>query len=318
MAVTVTQTTTNGFPSVAMQNDRVRATVLPSLGGRVWELTDLAHGRQWIWHRHDRNLSPSKIGSQYDDVWAGGWEELFPNDAPGRFEGRALPDHGEWWTTNWKVEEASEGEQGLVRLAAQTRVIRCNCTKTFRLRDDSDELEITYAIQSLEPAAFHFLFKQHFPVAITSSCRLTLPGGRITPVDASFGTLLRAGDEMDWPGRGPSESVPADLSRIPPRSERHREFVYVTDVPEGWCGVDDLDSGASLRLHFERLRLPYVWLFLSYGGWRDCYTAVLEPCTNLPKDLGEASRQGRSASLGPGHLFETTVKAVLGRLTKKP
>ena len=57
MAVTVTETAADGFPAVAIENDRIRAVILPSLGGRVWELTDRARARQWIWHRHDTKLA---------------------------------------------------------------------------------------------------------------------------------------------------------------------------------------------------------------------------------------------------------------------
>ncbi len=57
--------------------------------------------------------------------------------------------------------------------------------------------------------------------------------------------------------------------------------------------------------------VPYVWFFLTYGGWRGLYTAVIEPCTNMPKDLAEAARLGQSARLEPGEEFSTTVSVAL-------
>ena len=57
-------------------------------------------------------------------------------------------------------------------------------------------------------------------------------------------------------------------------------------------------------------RNPRAWS-TSDGGWRDCYTAVLEPCTNLPKDLTEAVRAGTSARLAPGETFRTSVAVAL-------
>jgi hypothetical protein len=67
-------------------------------------------------------------------------------------------------------------------------------------------------------------------------------------------------------------------------------------------------------MRFDAGSLPYVWLFLTYGGWRDLYTAVLEPCTNMPKDLAEAARLNQSARLDPGAEFATTVAVTLGGL----
>src|SRR5688500_19902664 len=83
MNATVTRGVADGFEALVLENSRIRASVIPSLGGRVWELLDRARGRQWIWHREDVPLAASAAGASYDDVWAGGWEELFPNDAPG-------------------------------------------------------------------------------------------------------------------------------------------------------------------------------------------------------------------------------------------
>ena len=303
-----------GHHALVMENDRLRAVILPELGGRVWTLEDRVRGRQWIWHRAGVPLTPSAPGAVYDDVWAGGWEELFPNDAAGRFEGRDLPDHGEWWTTAWDAVEATDAEAARVKLTATARIVQAACTKEFSLAHDSSALTVSYRIRSHETQAFHFLFKQHLPVQITPSCRLALPGGNVEAVDPAFGTLLQGPGPYQWPAATSVTGRGTDLRTIHPVTSLAREFVYVRDLPESWCGVDDLEAQASIRMDFDGRLMPYVWLFLSYGGWRDTYTAVLEPCTNLPKDLAHAVRVGQSAALAPGEVFETTVTVRLSAL----
>jgi hypothetical protein len=315
MNATVTRDIVGGFEVLVLENSRVRATIIPSLGGRVWELLDRARGRQWIWHRQDVPLAASPSGSSYDEVWAGGWEELFPNDAPADFEGRELPDHGEWWTTAWTVAEATGGADAVVRLVADTRVRRAWCIKEYRLSGDT--INVSYRIESREPDAFHFLFKQHLAIAVTPSCELALPGGILSAVDSAFGTMLPGPGPFDWPLARSTDLDGVDLSRVPDPTAAEREFVYVTDLPESWCGVDDVSAGASIRMRFDERRMPFVWLFLSYGGWKDCYTAVLEPCTNMPKDLSEAVRAGQSARLDPGAVFQTSVAVTLSALSPR-
>jgi len=313
MNATVTRDSVGGFEAFVLENSRVRATVIPSLGGRMWELLDRVRGRQWIWHREEVPLAASPSGSTYDDVWAGGWEELFPNDAPADFEGRTLPDHGEWWTTAWTVAEATGGAEAVVRLVADTRILRASCVKEYRLTGDT--VHVSYCIESREPEAFHFLFKQHLAIAVTPSCELALPGGRVSAVDPGFGTMLPGPGPFEWPlARGIDLDV--DLSRVPAPSTE-REFVYVTELPESWCGVDDVSAGASIRMRFDQRRMPFLWLFLSYGGWKDCYTTVLEPCTNMPKDLSEAVRTGQSARLNPGAVFQTSVAVTMSALSPR-
>ena len=304
----------DGHPAAVLENPHLRATILPTLGGRVWSLEDRLRGRQWIWHREGVPLVAHPAGALYDDVWAGGWEELFPNDAAGTFEGRQLPDHGEWWTLAFHAEPAVSDVAATLRLTATTGVIRAACVKEFTLAHDAPVLTVTYRIRSLEDRPFHFLFKQHLAVAITPSCRLVLPGGDVEAVDPAFGTLMPGPGSHAWPVAPGPDGTSADLRVIPPAESRDREFVYIRDLAGGWCGVVDLDREASLRMAFDQREMPFVWLFLSYGGWRDTYTAVLEPCTNLPKDLGEAVRRRQSARLSPGQEFVTTVKVQLAGL----
>ena len=294
--------------TVVLENEALRVVVIPALGGRIWELEDRARRRQWIWHRFDGVPAAAAAGAAYDEVWAGGWEELFPNDAPGLFEGRELPDHGEWWSARWNAHEIT-GDR--VCLGTTLSVVRARCTTEIRIAGST--LVVLYRIESSEPEPVHFLFKQHLPIALTPQCRLMLPGGRVEPVDPAFGTLVGARGAFDWPqARGADGAV--DMSRVPPDESREREFLYVRDLPEPWCGVDDPGSGASLRMHFDSAALPFVWLFLTYGGWRDCHTAVLEPCTNLPKDLSEAVRLRQSGRLEPGGEFMTKVSVTIAPL----
>jgi len=307
MSATIDALRVEGVDALALSNDRVRAVVLPSLGGRVWSLEDRSRGRQWIWQRP--GVKPVMPGPDavYDDVWAGGWEELFPNDATGLFEGRHLPDHGEWWQTPWSVAEQEAGARARLRLTAELTRRRVACSKEFSLDAESDTLRVHYRIESRETEPFHFLFKQHLPIAVTEGCRLAVPGGWVEAVDPSFGTWLASSQRFPWPSVPARQGGVVDLRRVPPASSRSREFVDMGGLPDGWCGVDDAAAQASLRMHFDKVQLPFLWFFLAYGGWRDCYTAVLEPCTNLPKDLTEAVRRNQAARLEPGGVFETVV-----------
>jgi hypothetical protein len=312
MNATVSRDVVDGLEVLVLKNSRVRASVVPSLGGRMWELLDRHRGRQWIWQRgRDFPLAVSAPGSCYDDFWSGGWEELFPNDAPADFEGRALPDHGEWWTTAWTVAKACGGAEAIVRLVADTRVRRTRCVKEFRLHGNADTIDVSYRIENREMDAFHFLFKQHLPIAITPSCAFVVPDGVVTAVDSAFGSLLPGAGPFDWPLVRGTDGDTVDLRQVRPQSSKEREFVYINDVSEGRCGIDDADAGASLRLRYDKQTMPYLWLFLSYGGWRNCYTAVLEPCTNMPKDLASAARLRQCARLEVGGVFKTSVAVTL-------
>lgn len=290
-----------------LDNGAVRVVVLPRLGGRIWELTDVLRERQWIWHRPGAALVQLPGGASYDDNWAGGWEELFPNDAPGTLEGRMLHDHGVWWSAAWRVLALSDAEGPRLRIGADFPEYSVICEKEIFLPTGRGECIVSYWIRNQGESTLPFLFKQHLPVALRADSRLLLPGGRVTPVDPSFGNLLPGPGPYAWPN-----AAGVDLSTVLPVSCKAREFVYVSELPEAWCGVVDRGSGAHLTMHFDAALVPYVWLFMSYGGWRDCHTVVLEPCTNMPKDLHEAVRLRQSACLAPEATFSTRVAVQLG------
>jgi hypothetical protein len=302
----------HGFETIQLDNGLVRADVLPELGGKLWNLWHRTRDIQWLWHNPHCVLRAVRLGASYDDNWAGGWEELFPNDAEGEFLGKNLPDHGEWWSQPWKwaVSEDSP-ERVSIRLSLDGTVTRTHCEKQITLEAGAAQLSVRYRITNHASEPLRFLFKQHLAVSVTQAHRLELPGGKVTPVDLDFSTRIGAAGPFDWPSAKGRTGEPVDLSVLPPEEEKHREFVYVAQLPEGWCGVRDTRTGAVLRFHFPLDIFPYTWMFMTFGGWHSLYTVVLEPCTNMPKDLKTALHLGQCGILAPQATMSCEVRAEL-------
>ena len=171
---------------------------------------------------------------------------------------------------------------------------------------------IQYRIRNHADCIRRFLWKLHPAFALVPEDRIELPGGNIRPVDLEFSTMIADEGPFRWPmvNTGKTGEL-IDLSRVPSSQECHKEFVYVTELSEGWCGIVNEKSGARVRIHFPLEIFKAVWLFLEYGAWKGYRTAVLEPCTNWPKLLKQASTQGWCASLEPHESREATVEVVL-------
>lgn len=276
---------------VVLATPDLRVEVLPALGGRVQSLVDRRREREWMWRPPTQPAAASSVGDEYDERWQGGFEELFPNDAPTTLDGRELPDHGELWPVSWEVVEHEDGQRLALRTVGE--VTGVEVAKEFRV--EGPELHVAYELRGDLDRPLHYLFKLHAAVAVDGASRLELPGGELEPVDPEFGTILPGAGRWPWPGPDG-----ADVSVCRPPTSGHREFVYVHDLPEGWCGVRDDRRRARLRLEYPREIFPFCWFFLTYGGWRDHQVAVLEPCTNYPKDLGTAVASGTSALLPAG------------------
>lgn len=286
-----------------LTTDRLAVTVAPALGGRITEITDLENGRQWLWRNSRVPLGPVPDGSHYDDVWQGGFEELFPNDAPTDLGGLDLPDHGELWSSRWDIVE--EHEDGIT-LTIDGPVTGVNVTKSLEV--ENGKLSIRYRLSNDGGRPLPHMFKLHPAMAVNEHCTLDLPGGIVEKVEDGFGNLLADGTgEAEWPTVG-------DLDRCRPQSSETNEFVYVSSLAEGWCGVTDAAAGSWIRFDYPLEVFPFTWLFITYGGWNDHNVVVLEPCTNYPKDLHLAVANGTSAELISGVPIEFEVIVTVGSI----
>ncbi len=262
---------------------------------RGGNIVALSSGNEDNWLFYDPSRRPPAVtgAERYDDVWCGGFEELFPNDAPGTFEGRVLPDHGELWNAEFEVV-ASGASHATLRRRCQT--MPAVFEKAITLSPEAAAFTVEYRLRNLSDVPFHYLFKLHPAMRLEEGDRLLLPGGRTVPVDPGFGNAMLDG-ESNWPLARTRSGEAFDLSLVRGCGSGLREFVYVYDLPEGWCGLRRARTGEAIIFRFPADVFPYCWLFMTYGGWRDYCTVVLEPCTNMPKDLEAAKRRGRCALL---------------------
>jgi hypothetical protein len=79
--------TLHGLRAVVLENRFLRLVVLPEAGAKIWQITYKPLDASLLWN-HPRVL-PARhaIHARYDDVWSGGWDELFPNDEAGTLQG---------------------------------------------------------------------------------------------------------------------------------------------------------------------------------------------------------------------------------------
>lgn len=287
---------------LTLESSALQVELDPDRGGNIHSIRT-PESSNWLFY--DPTRAPTGPGQAlaYDDVWCGGFEELFPNDAPCVFDGRTLPDHGELWNASLAV--VSTGERS-VQLRRECTSVPATFEKHIRLDPRGPSLAIDYKVTNTGTVPLSFLFKLHPAMAIEPGDRILLPGGTVTPVDPAFGTNY-GGGAASWPMVPDRAGGTLDLSRVPSRESRRQEFVYVKDIPAGWCGLERASSGERIVFTFPLSVFPYCWLFLTYGGWREYYTAVLEPCTNMPKDLNEARSAGQCAVLAPGAHLACTV-----------
>ncbi|MBN9105848.1 MAG: hypothetical protein J0I14_12680 [Propionibacteriaceae bacterium] len=299
-----------GLTALVLANDRLRVIVLPELGGRIWEVLDLASGHQLLWH--NQRLRPGRVrfGAGYDDNFLGGWDELFPNDLAENLAGEPFPDHGETWSEPW-AWEVLPGPDAAVRLSLTTRISASRLQRTVRLGPGQARVSVEVEATNGLDVPLPMLHKQHLAVDLPPGARIDLPASRIEIGDFGRPRAGASGDEFDWPWL-PTPDGPVDFAATPADDGAVSEFLFATRLEAGWCACTRPD-GVGVTLSFDPAVYPSCWTFASWGGWRRHRVAVLEPCTGVGPSVLAGVADGRHRVLAPGETVATRLDLILHR-----
>ncbi|GAB3918393.1 hypothetical protein GCM10011575_34560 [Microlunatus endophyticus] len=299
-----------GIPSVIMENQVLRAVLLPSLGGKLISLVDKRTDSDLLWRNSRIPLQEPEFGSDYDDQFVGGWDEIFPNDIPEVLAGNALPDHGELWSVPWAYAAGAGTGAVSTELRIVGPVTGVEAVKTLTLGTDA-RLVVGYRLHNPTPRPLPFLWKAHVALALDPDTMIDLPSGPILIEDFGSPRARPIGNTFDWPGFD-RDGVRHDFRRLPDSpSGPVSEFLLATSPADGACGVRHPSRGTGLRLSWDLDALPSCWLFASYGGWRGLEVLVLEPCTGYPVSVVEGVDQQTHKVLDPGATLTWTITAEL-------
>lgn len=300
----------HGFQALVVENPLLRLVILPELGGKLWSLVYKLVDREIFWHNPRMAPRPAPYGSAYDDWFCGGWDELFPNDAPTTFTGDTYPDHGEWWAMPFEWDVATQRTDEATVFCRRAGVVtNTTIERWITVRAEEAQVSIRYRLHNAGPQPLDFLWKLHPALAISPSARIDLPASTVLP-EAGFNDRLD-GQLFVWPVARSPRGEPVDMRIIPGPEAATCDFYYATDLAAGWCALTDPQAGYGFGLAFDPAIFRSVWVFGAYGGWRGHYVTILEPCTAYPYQLEQAVAQGTASRLAAGASIETTVTAVL-------
>ena len=298
--------TSHGLSSILLENRYLRVLVLPEAGARIWQITYKPLDVDLLWNNPRVKPARQALHACYDDVWSGGWDDLFPNDEAATLQGHALPDHGELWTGDWHVASIQENGSAGVHLSFRTPISQVLVEKFLHLRSESASFEVRYRLTNQGERVVPYLFKLHPAFAVSPNHRIDFPPMAVLLEPEFLGTLEGAPPAFPWPNAPVGDKV-LDLRQIPDISSRALHFFYGTGLVSGWCGVTNCVIRLAAALRFDPEVFSSCWLFAAHGGWRDLNVAVLEPATGYPFKMQQMIAGGRARTLAPGECLETTV-----------
>jgi hypothetical protein len=291
----------NGIEAIILEGTELRATIIPGLGGKIFSLFNKPLNKEFLWINPRVPLQNFAAGAEYDPNFIGGIDELFPNDVPETIDGIAYPDHGELWTAplHYELNGESVTVYGTLPLSGIQYKKSITIGKNATLTCD-------YSLHNPSNSTKHFLWKLHAALMIKKGDRLITSARKGLVVDPEYSRFKEEVQPFNWPF---IENI--DASVVPAAGDS-MDFFYLYETLRGEMQLLSENEKHLFSYQYDHHVFPYQWWFASYGGFLGYYTAVLEPCTNMPMSVNEAVAKKQSASLSPGTTLSTSVKIFAG------
>jgi hypothetical protein len=292
---------TNGIEVFILENELLRVSVAPALGGKILSVYNKPLGKEFLWTNKQLQPTIHEAGADYDSNFFGGIDELIPNDIPEIINGIPYPDHGELWTA--KLQQEIDGES--IRVYGLLPLSGLHYSKSLVLDPSSPVIQLTYTIRNDSGERRNFLWKLHAALNIEAGDRLVTSARQAQVVDPEYSRFKKEPNAFEWP------HIENTDASILPAKEGTMDFFYLYDTEKGEMQLVS-KSGHVFSYLYDKKVFPYEWLFASYGGFLDHYTAILEPCTNMPISVNDAKQLGQSATLDAGESLTTSVSIFAG------
>ena len=299
--------TTAGIP---LCNGSLRVRVVPEEGGRIASFCDADAKAEYLLQPRESYRRPVRLDpwDRFENSACAGIDECLPSVGACGEEtpGGPVPDHGDFWRLPWAV---SASDCDSLRMAATGYSRPLHFEKRLSLH--ASALEIHSSIRNQTDAPVPFLYALHPLLAIDRGDRIVLPPEVSTVrLESSRHDRVGApGATIDWPKPGGAGSA-VDLSRVEAVSAGTAEMLYTDRLHAGWCGLYRARYGQGICLRFDPRLLPFLGLWLCFGGWPEDeslplqYVVAFEPTVAPRGTLASALVNRQAPVLAPHESFD--------------
>ncbi|MGH9587162.1 MAG: hypothetical protein ACRD3F_09445 [Acidobacteriaceae bacterium] len=293
------------FP-IILSSEQLRCEVLPEFGGKIRSLKWLANGVELL----QPPLGPYRRQNEHEGVAAsfaqsdaGGWDECLPSVAGCQIDGVSIPDHGDIWRSPSQVLHADDTN---VKLVVRTASLPFAFTRTLYLSEAS--LKMHYAVENIGSQPIPYLWSAHPLFSVDAGDTLRLPDEvrRLRVESSKHQRLGPSGTMQTWPIVHTHDGITVNISTAQSQSADVGDKVFARLSREGWAEIVRPQAGIALRMEFDPKQIPYLGLWLCYGGWpedskltarQQCI--ALEPATADCDALSDAIKMRRARILAP-------------------
>jgi len=301
----------NGLIHLSISNETIRAVFLPQLGSKMISLKNKRTGTEFLLENQgeDKIYKRAFHGADYSRFDASGFDECFPTieaselmveDAVGGIKKINYPDHGELWSKQWEYKLRSNS----ILFSVEGVNVKYRMTKHVSLKEN--RLIIEYNLVNNSGFPLFYIWSAHPLLEVNEGDSIIMPEGvdKLFINWASDNRIGTFGQYIQWAAlNGGSEDK--NSFRIKGKDAAIAVKGFTDSLKHGCAALFRPQKNESILISFDNKKLPYLGVWLCYGGWpveskKKHFTVALEPATGRPDSLSESIKRNECSLLETG------------------
>ncbi|MEM7431244.1 MAG: hypothetical protein AAF351_04800 [Pseudomonadota bacterium] len=314
----------DGLQRIVMENAALRLSLIPEVGGKIYELVDRRSGFNWLWHHPRLRPTPELANAPFiEELDCGGWDEIVFSVTPCEIAGEdgtrwSIPSHGKVVGQNWRVTTTDEHGDGSVSVAfrAQGNDPTFHFDRTVWLAADGAYLRLDYTLKNLGAYRIPGYWCAHPLFRVDENTRIHLQGQPRIRVDQFASASAEPVGEHNWPTLRCNGAGDIDLDSCFGAERRFASKVYVPTPTDGAVSLSRADGTQRLRMQFDPDAAPWVGLWINCRAWSGSgdepyFNMGIEPATAGYDDVRAAITAGEVPFIDSGDELRWSIQLEL-------
>jgi hypothetical protein len=309
MSPSIVPTRVGGMKGLIIENEKIRAVLMPEFGARILSLIYKPTETEFVWHNPKVPVMKPTYRPEFEDM--SGLFDCLPTCENCTFKKWNLPLYGEVASEPWRLVKTEKTPRAItVRLQRKLPVYPLMVNKTFTLKKNDSMVELNYKLTNLSDDKLEYHYSGHNTLLINPYYRIILPP-EVTKVKRGMAItdrLGKLGDEISWPLATDKDGKTIDISKVGQPCEGTGENLYTSKLNDSWAVALNESRKEAIGFSFPAKLLPYILVWINWGGYLGHYHIALEPSSGRPDNLDVAVNQWRNYAMleGRGEVKWTT------------
>ncbi len=287
-----------GLKALTIENEKLRLVLTPGFGARIISLIYKPTETDFVWHNPRVPIMKPTYQPEFEDM--SGLFDCVPTCEGCDFKTWSLPMYGEIASEPWRIIQIMKGKKlASVKVQRRCKIYPLTVQKTITINRNQAGIKLDYRLMNLSDQELEYHYSGHNTLQVNPNYRILLPPEvrKLKRGMAITDRLGKLGEEVAWPLATDTQGKTVDLSRVGGPTEGTGENLYTPKLSESWAAALNETRHEAIGFSFQAEILPYILVWINWGGYLGYYHIALEPSSGRPDNLQVAVNEWKNYSM---------------------